>query len=128
MLPNDVKQKVFNEISSKNVLLNKGLKRIAKKAGISKKVTMHIARHSFANKAMKEGIKSSNIQGLLKHSSLSITEKYMGNFGNQEDNETLHKIFGNSKKAQLLKLIDSAKLSDEDINKLMASVLAVLDK
>lgn len=128
MLPNDVKEKVFNEISTKNVLLNKGLKKLAKKAGINKKLSMHIARHSFANKAMKEGIKSSNIQGLLKHSSLSITEKYMGNFGNKEDNETLHKVFGNGKKAQLLKLIESTDLSDETINKISSIVLATLNQ
>ena len=127
-LPNDVKEKMFAEISSKNVLVNKCLKRLAEKAGISKKLTMHIARHSFANAAMKTGIESSKIQGLLGHSSLSITENYMGNFGNKANNEALQKTFGNSKKAQLLNLIDSAELSDEDISKVMASLLAVLDK
>ena len=127
-LPNDVKEKMFAEISSKNVLLNKCLKRLALKAGINKKLTMHIARHSFANAAMKTGIESSKIQGLLGHSSLSITENYMGNFGNKANNEALQKTFGNNKKAQLLSLIDSANLSDEDISRVMASVLAVLDK
>ena len=127
-LPNDVKEKMFAEISSKNVLVNKCLKRLAEKAGISKKLTMHIARHSFANAAMKTGIESSKIQGLLGHSSLSITENYMGNFGNKANNEALQKTFGNSKKAQLLNLIDSAELSDDDISKVMASVLAILNK
>ena len=127
-LPSEVKQKLFEEISIKNAMLNKGLKRLAEKAGISKKLSMHIARHSFANKAMKEGIESSNIQGLLAHSSLSITEKYMGNFGNKEQNAALKKTFGTGKKAQLLKLIDSTDLSDEDISKLMASVLATINK
>lgn len=127
-LTNDVKEKMFAEISSKNVLVNKCLKRLAEKAGINKKLTMHMARHSFANAAMKAGIESNKIQGLLGHSSLSITENYMGNFGNKATNEGLQKTFGTSKKAQLLKLIDSAELSDEDINNVMASVLAILNK
>ena len=127
-LPNDVKEKMFAEISSKNVLLNKCLKRLAEKAGINKKLTMHIARHSFANAAMKAGVGNNKIQGLMGHSSLTTTEKYMSNFGNKEQNEALQKTFGNSKKAQLLNLIDSAELSDEEISKVMASVLAVLNK
>lgn len=127
-LTNDVKEKMFAEISSKNVLVNKCLKRLAEKAEINKKITMHMARHSFANAAMKAGIESNKIQGLLGHSSLSITENYMGNFSNKATNEGLQKTFGTSKKAQLLKLIDSAELSDEDINNVMASVLAILNK
>ncbi len=127
-LPNDVKEKMFAEISSKNVLVNKCLKRVGEKAGFSKKLTMHIARHSFANAAMKTGIESSKIQGLLGHSSLSITENYMGNFSNKANNEALQKTFGKSKKAQLLKMIENADLNDEDINNVMASVLAALNK
>ncbi|MGJ8551187.1 MULTISPECIES: tyrosine-type recombinase/integrase [Winogradskyella] len=40
---------VYNKIKVATSKFNKNLKSIAKKAGINKKVTMHIARHSFGN-------------------------------------------------------------------------------
>ena len=85
---------LFNNIASRNVILNRNLKSIAKKAGISKNVTFHTSRHTFANLAMKEGVESAKIQGLLAHSSLSTTEGYMGHFGKKEADEALVKVAG----------------------------------
>ncbi|MBR5396461.1 MAG: site-specific integrase [Bacteroidales bacterium] len=91
-MPEHLKKALFNNVSSRNVILNRSLKKIALKAGIKKNVTMHTSRHSFANLAMKEGIESSKIQGLLAHSSLSTTEGYMGHFGRKEADEALAKV------------------------------------
>lgn len=85
---------LFNNIASRNVILNRNLKSIAEKAGISKNVTFHTSRHTFANLAMKEGVESAKIQGLLAHSSLSTTEGYMGHFGKKEADEALVKVAG----------------------------------
>lgn len=128
-LPSDMKKKLFEEISSKNALINKSLKRIAEKAGISKKVSMHISRHSFASLAVKNGADSNKVKSLLAHSRLQTTEGYMGSFSSSEADNALEGIFANmahqqptDKKAQLLALIQS--MGDEDV----ASVLASLNK
>ncbi|MCR4864883.1 MAG: site-specific integrase [Bacteroidales bacterium] len=88
----DLQKALFNNIASRNVILNRNLKLIAEKAGIKKKVTFHTSRHTFASLAMKEGVESAKIQGLLAHSSLTITEKYMGQFGKKAEDEALKKV------------------------------------
>ena len=123
-LPSDMKQKLFEEISAKNALINKSLKRLAEKAGISKKVSMHISRHSFASVAVQNGLQSNQVKGLLAHSRLQTTEGYMGNFSTDENDKALESVFGSpaDKKAQLLALIQG--MSNEEVE----SVLATLDK
>ena len=126
-LPSDIKQKLFNEISAKNALINKSLSRLAKKAGINKKVSMHISRHSFASIAVQNGTDSKRIQELLAHSRLQTTEGYMGNFSSNENDKTLEGIFSSiapqqntDKKAQLLALIQG--MSEEDVASVLASL------
>ena len=123
-LPSGMKQKLFEEISAKNALINKSLKRLAGKAGISKKVSMHISRHSFASVAAQKGIESNKVKSLLAHSRLQTTEGYMGNFSTDENDKALESVFGSpaDKKAQLLALIQG--MSNEEVE----SVLATLDK
>ena len=123
-LPSDMKQKLFEEISAKNALINKSLKKLAEKAGISKKVSMHISRHSFAKAAAQKGIESNKVKSLLAHSKLQTTEGYMGNFSTDENDKALESVFGSpaDKKAQLLALIQG--MSKEEVE----SVLATLDK
>lgn len=91
-MKDDLQKALFNNIASRNVILNRNLKLIAEKAGIRKKVTFHTSRHTFASLAMKEGVESAKIQGLLAHSSLSTTEIYMGQFGEKEADEALEKV------------------------------------
>lgn len=123
-LPSDMKQKLFEEVSAKNALINKSLKKLAEKAGISKKVSMHISRHSFAKAAAQKGIESNKVKSLLAHSKLQTTEAYMGSFSTDENDKALESVFGSpaDKKAQLLALIQG--MSEEEIT----SVLATLDK
>lgn len=123
-LPSDMKQKLFEEIGTKNALINKSLKKLAEKAGISKKLSMHISRHSFAKAAAQKGIESNKVKSLLAHSKLQTTEGYMGNFSTDENDKALESVFGSpaDKKAQLLALIQG--MSKEEVE----SVLATLDK
>jgi integrase len=67
----------INRIKGATSLVNNYLKKITKRLGITKKITTHIARHSFASLADKSGASLTDIQKLLGHSSASITSGYL---------------------------------------------------
>lgn len=79
--------------STKNATLkfNKHLKKITVKAGISKKITMHIARHSFGNIA-GDKIHPLMLQKLYRHSDLKTTINYQANFIHKEADEALDAV------------------------------------
>lgn len=54
----------------------KSLKRWVKRAGISKHITWHCGRHSFAVNILNNGANIKTVASLLGHSSLEHTEKY----------------------------------------------------
>lgn len=65
-------------IESRCATLNLKYKLIAAHAGIKKKVTNHVARHTFASFADRSGLDSRTISKMLNHSSLEMTENYLG--------------------------------------------------
>lgn len=89
----ELRHKVYQDISSKNALINKYLKKIAEKAEIEKPLSMHISRHSFAHIAQESGAESSAIKNILGHSNLATTERYMGSFDTSKTDETLRNVF-----------------------------------
>lgn len=102
----DIKKILYGRIGSQNALINKELKKLANKAGISKNVSFHIARHSFASRAKEKGINSMKIKGLLAHSKVETTERYMGEFDTEETDAALAEIFQeDSIKAKLIGII-----------------------
>lgn len=92
----DAKLLLVNKICESTRRLNKALSQVSGKAGISKRVTMHVSRHSFAGLAREMGIESTRIQSLLAHSSLRTTEIYMGSFNTDESDKVLIGMFDRS--------------------------------
>jgi integrase len=81
------------KIDSKNSLIRKELMIIAEKLGFEK-LTMHIARHSFANIARKITGDIHVVSDALDHSSISITERYFDDGAAEENDDLVFKIFG----------------------------------
>jgi integrase/recombinase XerD len=53
------------------------VKKVADKAGISKKVSPHVLRHTFTINCIKKGISTRALQSLLGHDRLATTEIYL---------------------------------------------------
>jgi len=84
---------LHNQIGAKTALINKYLKDIAKKAEISKNITTHTARHSFADIARQKTDNLYNLSKTLGHSSIKVTEAYLASFDDQAVDDTLDKMF-----------------------------------
>ena len=110
---------------SKTSKLNAQIKEVAAMANITKRVTMHTARHSFAHTAMKGGVGNGVIKGLLAHSSIATTERYMGSFGNDAGDVALLQMFGDKPqeadaKSQLAAFI--ASLSQQEAAAILSNL------
>ena len=119
-LPYEVKNMLLQQTNVKNTLLNRYLDKIAKLAGITKKVSMHIARHSFANIARQKNANVYDISKALGHSSLDITEAYLARFDTTSQDETMRHVFdtGNtSDKSELLKQLQSLETEELEIGR-----------
>lgn len=84
---------LHSQIGSKTAIFNKYLKYIASRAGISKKLTTHIARHSFADIARQKTDNIYNLSKTLGHSSLKVTEAYLSSFDEKAVDDTLDSMF-----------------------------------
>ncbi|WP_423818007.1 site-specific integrase [Salinimicrobium sp. TIG7-5_MAKvit] len=88
--PNDQKQ-IYAKAKIANKWLNAHLREIARKAGITKKLTMHISRHSFGNIA-GDKIPVQMLQQLYRHSSVTTTMMYQSYFISQETDKALNNV------------------------------------
>ena len=91
-LPPEQRMTYKKILSAKTALVNKGLRIIKVKAGITKPLTTHISRHTFAGLAQDIHTDNSILQGLFKHSSLRTTERYMKRFDTASKDEALKEI------------------------------------
>ncbi|MGB3143195.1 MAG: site-specific integrase [Maribacter sp.] len=71
--------------------LNRHLKNIAEKLEIEKKLSMHIARHTFGN-ISGDKIPIQMLQKLYRHSSITTTVNYQSNFMHKETDDALEKV------------------------------------
>ena len=71
----DFSEKIFNLPHTRTA--QKHLSRWVSNAGISKKITWHCARHSFAVNLLNAGADIKTTSSLLGHASIKMTEKYL---------------------------------------------------
>ncbi len=85
----------FNEIKKINARINNQLNAICKQVGITKRVSMHTARHTFASLADKSGLSLVQIQQLLDHGSLAMTEIYIRELRQEDElDKATDRVFG----------------------------------
>lgn len=82
---------VYAKTNTATNKFNKYLKEIANKAGLDKKLTMHIARHSFGNIA-GDRIPVQMLQKLYRHTSITTTMLYQSNFISKETDRALDDV------------------------------------
>lgn len=69
-------QEALNAISSATAIINRKLKIIAEKACINKKLSTHVARHSFATMLVTGGVNLLTVRDLLGHGDVRVTQIY----------------------------------------------------
>lgn len=88
-------------IGFKTSAIDKHLRlRVAPRAGVSKKLTMHIARHTFAQLAGDE-IPLPVLQRLYRHSDIATTVAYQSNFTKNDTDNALDKVLKKKEKKKL---------------------------
>ena len=87
---------IYSRIKTSIKRLNSNLTIIANLAEIDKKITNHIARHSFGNIA-GDKVSPQMLQKLYRHTHLSTTIGYQGNFIHKNADEALNAIINFSK-------------------------------
>lgn len=81
------------QISSANTIVNKGLKSVTEKAGINKKVSFHISRHSFAYMALRRTGDLYGVSKSLNHKRINTTEIYLKDKDPDAADSLMRKIF-----------------------------------
>ncbi len=80
MLSNDLDLKdlraVDTAISCANSYINKNLITIAKKAKITKHISFHTSRHTWATRALRKGISIDKVSKIMGHSAIKETQVY----------------------------------------------------
>lgn len=85
-------EKLRTRRNSLTSTINKRLKSISKKAQLEKKVTFHMARHSWAVNALEQGLSISMISSLLGHTSTMVSEKVYAEFRQNTKAEAVNKL------------------------------------
>ena len=67
---------LYKAIKSKTALVNKGLKEIARRANIEKRVSFHTSRHTYATLALSLGMPIEYVSKLMGHSNIKVTQQY----------------------------------------------------
>ncbi|MDN3663925.1 tyrosine-type recombinase/integrase [Algibacter miyuki] len=85
------KKRVRTRIKTATRNFNRRLELVAEQAGIEKKMSMHIARHSFGN-ISGDKIPIQMLQKLYRHSSVTTTMLYQANFMRKDADEALDMV------------------------------------
>lgn len=86
-------KELSQEIGRLNALINKNLKIVQKKAGIKKTLSTHIARHTFADLARKDGWSIYDISKALAHKSILVTQNYLQKLDTESLDKKMESLF-----------------------------------
>jgi len=89
-------KQVAGAISSATAQINERLKIIAKKAEIEKQLSFHTARHTFATRALRKGIRIEYVSKLLGHATIKEMQVYAKIVDEELDNAM--EVFNEKKK------------------------------
>lgn len=84
---------VRRRTQSANAIVNDRLNAIAKLAEINESISMHVARHSFAQYGIMKGISVYKMMMLLGHQNIKTTQQYLKTIDVQAVDETMDEIF-----------------------------------
>lgn len=82
------------EISSRNVVVNRNLKKLAAMAGIEANLSFHVSRHSFSQYALHMGLDIYTISKMLGHSDIKTTQAYLSQFDEELVDKSMQRLFG----------------------------------
>jgi integrase len=85
-------EKLRTKRNSITSAINKRLKSISENVQLDKKVSFHMARHSWAVSALEQGMSMSMISSLLGHTSTAITEKVYAEFRQDTKAEAIRNL------------------------------------
>jgi site-specific recombinase XerD len=80
-------------VKSATAVYNKALADLSKKLGFTRRISSHIARHTWARKAMDAGLNLQQMQNALTHSTPAMTQGYISDISQDELNEANLRIF-----------------------------------
>lgn len=91
----------YKHVESKLTIYNHNLERIRSRCNINRKITSHIARHSFSFLSPREGASVYEISTSLNHQELSTTQHYLSgdsSFIDESISDIYNKMFKKQKK------------------------------
>lgn len=91
--PTSTEREVFDAIGKATARINRALGRVAKRAGIEKTLTTHIARHSFAAYCIESGWDVYRVSKVLGHADIKITQAYLSGFDRSDLDADFEALF-----------------------------------
>ena len=103
-IPNIILENYKEKTSGDSVLpfieigqYNRLLKRVAKACGISKRISSHLARHTFATLALTQGVSIESVSKMLGHTNINTTQIY-AKITNKKIGNEMNLLAGNIKR------------------------------
>ena len=84
---------IYRATRSRNAIVNRNLKEMAKMAGIYEGISFHLARHTWSDYARREGWDVYKISKALGHTDLKTTEHYLKGFDTESIDEEMGRLF-----------------------------------
>ena len=82
---------IYRRVRHYNKEINKNLRLLEQRIGLEKKLTLHVARHSFASIATGK-VPIDILQGMMEHSSITTTRNYKTNFDHTLKDKALEDV------------------------------------